>query len=119
MALVLQGMALVSERSCMQFRPYRVGDPDYLHVLYNLTGCWSMVGRQGGGQVVSLQRNGCFKPAVVAHEMLHVAGFYHQHSAVDRDDFVQINFTNVKPGRLLHFKSLMFKIDIAGGLSKF
>ncbi|XP_059469067.1 zinc metalloproteinase nas-14-like [Neocloeon triangulifer] len=96
---VQKGMDWITQNSCIRFRPYRDGDPDYVHIMYNLTGCWGHVGRLGGGQVISLQRHACFIPGTVAHELLHATGFHHQQSASDRDEYVHINFTNVKPGK--------------------
>ena len=32
------------------------------------------------------------------HEILHALGFYHEQSRLDRDDFVQIRFENIRSG---------------------
>ena len=48
------------------------------------SGCWSFVGRQGGRQVLNLQRSGCVRPGTVEHEMLHALGTYHEQSRPDR-----------------------------------
>ncbi|XP_065336689.1 zinc metalloproteinase nas-14-like [Cloeon dipterum] len=100
---VQRGMKWVEKGSCIRFRPYKDGDTDYLHIMWNLTGCWSHVGRQGGGQVTSLQRHACYVPGTVAHELLHTTGFHHEQSASDRDDYVFINYTNIKPGKAHQF----------------
>ncbi len=34
-----------------------------------------------------------------AHELGHVLGFHHEHQRWDRDEFVTINYQNIKPGR--------------------
>ncbi|XP_065336691.1 zinc metalloproteinase nas-6-like [Cloeon dipterum] len=101
---VQRGMEWVMERSCIKFRPYRSGDKDYVHLMYNLTGCWGYVGRQGGGQVISLQRHACFIPGSVAHELLHATGFHHEQSAPNRDEYVFINYTNVEKGKKHQFQ---------------
>ncbi|XP_059469225.1 zinc metalloproteinase nas-14-like [Neocloeon triangulifer] len=98
-----RGMELVCQGSCITFRPYQEGDKDYIVILYNMTGCWSYVGRQGGGQVVSLHRGGCYHPGTVAHEFLHATGFYHQQSAADRDGYVYIDFDNIEEGHEHNF----------------
>jgi hypothetical protein len=40
---------------------------------------------------------------IVIHEFLHALGFYHQHSAIDRDDYVTINWQNIEPGNVSVF----------------
>ncbi|CAB3369738.1 Hypothetical predicted protein [Cloeon dipterum] len=92
------GMEWVMQKSCIRFRPYQDDDPDYIVIMYNDTGCWSYIGRQGGGQLVNLQRNGCIWPSTVAHELLHATGFYHQQNASDRDEYVNINWENIEDG---------------------
>lgn len=60
------------------------------------------MGRAGGAQQLNLQPNeigkGCFKPGTILHEFLHAMGFYHQQSASDRDDFVEIVTENIEKG---------------------
>ncbi|CAB3369744.1 Hypothetical predicted protein [Cloeon dipterum] len=104
--VVKEAMELIMQGSCMKFRPYRHGDRDYVYIQYNDTGCWSLVGRQGGAQPVNLQRDACFIPGPVAHELLHAAGFEHQHSAPDRDDYVYINYTNIEEADYDQFEKL-------------
>ncbi len=36
---------------------------------------------------------------MVAHELGHVLGFYHEHQRWDRDNFVTIHYENIKEGR--------------------
>ncbi|KAG8228703.1 hypothetical protein J437_LFUL008692 [Ladona fulva] len=58
-----------------------------------------LVGDKGpgsGGQVVNLQRPGCVHHGVVVHEVLHALGFFHQQSAHDRDEFVEIVWENIQ-----------------------
>ena len=86
-------------KTCVRFRPYKKGDDDFIRIEGKQSGCWSFVGRHGGGQVVNLQNPGCVHHGIIVHELLHALGFYHQQSTYERDDFVQINWKNIKLGK--------------------
>ena len=59
--------------------------------------CYSSVGRIGGAQTVSLD-NGCIYTDIVQHELMHAAGFWHEQSRYDRDDYVTIHWSNIQSG---------------------
>lgn len=57
----------------------------------------SQVGRQGGKQVVKLERNTpAHCPGWAIHEIGHVIGLYHEHCRYDRDDYVIVNYENLR-----------------------
>ncbi|KAK5644643.1 hypothetical protein RI129_005943 [Pyrocoelia pectoralis] len=89
-------------KTCVTVKP-RVNEPDYVYVSGDSTGCWAQVGRLGGRQELNLQTNGCVWNHTIVHEFLHAAGFYHQQSSVDRDDYVTIFWENILEGMAYNF----------------
>jgi len=65
------------------------------------------VGRQGGKQYVSLglPDQSCYNHVgVVIHELGHVIGFFHEQSRTDRDQYVRIEWGNIKPRAFENFE---------------
>ncbi|KAG7315296.1 hypothetical protein KOW79_021384 [Hemibagrus wyckioides] len=87
--------------TCVQFVP-RTNQEDFIHILSD-QGCYSSVGRRGGRQVLSIQRDGCVFHHIIQHELLHALGFHHEQTRSDRDDHVRILLENVIPGQEHNF----------------
>uniref|UniRef100_A0A8D8R9P4 Metalloendopeptidase n=1 Tax=Cacopsylla melanoneura TaxID=428564 RepID=A0A8D8R9P4_9HEMI len=85
-----------NNKTCIEFRPYQ-SEVDFISIRSDAPGCWSSVGRTGevGGQLLNLQPDKCFTYGTIAHELLHVIGFWHQQSASNRDDYVSIKWENI------------------------
>ncbi|ETN82036.1 astacin, partial [Necator americanus] len=66
------------------------------------TGCWSMIGRDGGEQDLSLGKD-CDNIGTAAHEIGHAIGLLHTHSRHDRDNYVTLNTRNIQPGWMSEF----------------
>uniref|UniRef100_UPI00358FD493 meprin A subunit alpha-like n=1 Tax=Myxine glutinosa TaxID=7769 RepID=UPI00358FD493 len=93
-AIILQTFEHFRLKTCIDFKPYD-GDGAFLH-LQKLDGCWSFIGRIGGGQNLSIGER-CDSAAVVQHELLHALGFFHEHSRSDRDDYITIHWEAMEP----------------------
>ncbi|XP_045539227.1 hatching enzyme 1.2 [Papilio machaon] len=101
---IMRAIADYHRLTCLRFVPYN-GQTDYISITSANTGCWSSVGRIGSRQEVNLQTPGCLsKKGTVLHEILHAVGFTHEQSRPERDDYVTINYNNVKPGSENNFK---------------
>lgn len=81
-----------NRRTCVRLVP-KTSEFDYIHIAPD-DGCYSMVGRAGGKQTVSLG-SGCLKKGVIIHELMHAIGFFHEQSRTDRDDFVDVLWHNI------------------------
>lgn len=102
-SVILSAMEEYHNRTCIRFRPYTSTDRNWIEIKNDDTGCWSSVGMKDDGQVLNLNSPGCVHHGVVLHELMHAIGFYHQQSASDRDDFVQIKWENIANGREHNF----------------
>uniref|UniRef100_A0A182MQ71 Metalloendopeptidase n=1 Tax=Anopheles culicifacies TaxID=139723 RepID=A0A182MQ71_9DIPT len=101
------GVRLLQSQSCLQFQRVTPDVPAYIRVIGSSSGCFSSVGYIGNAQNLNLQPNtvgvGCFRIGTVVHEFLHALGFYHQQSASDRDEFVDILWDNIQEGTQNNF----------------
>lgn len=69
------------------------------------SGCNSWLGRAGGAQTINLTRSeGCITKALMRHEIGHALGFIHEHQRFDRDNYVTVNYNNIKSGKKDQFQ---------------
>jgi hypothetical protein len=71
----------------------RGNQADYVEFT-NSDKCWSEIGRVGGKQVILLG-TGCGTSTII-HEIGHAVGFFHEQARQDRDNFINIDYGNVK-----------------------
>lgn len=88
-------MSYISNLSCVtwDFKP-KVG-MNFVKII-NGSGCTSSVGnlKQGEQDLTLSPRCGWGN---IVHELLHTLGFYHMHTSIERDKFVNINYSNIQP----------------------
>ncbi|XP_023943796.2 hatching enzyme 1.2-like [Bicyclus anynana] len=102
--IIMRAIADYHRLTCLRFVPHS-GQTDYILIKNTNTGCWSSVGRIGGRQEVNLQAPGCVnKKGTILHELLHAIGFLHEQSRPERDNFVTIQYGNIKTGAENNFK---------------
>ncbi|XP_070691051.1 low choriolytic enzyme-like [Pempheris klunzingeri] len=102
---IIRGLRSFADSTCIRFTPLSC-QRDFVDI-QSRSGCFSFVGRRGGGQIVSLSRQGCVFQQVIQHELLHALGFNHEQTRSDRDMHVRIQLQNVIRGMEHNF----FKIQ--------
>lgn len=94
-------------KTCMRFVPRTSQDADYIELTPNdgtNNYCYSYVGRQGGRQYVKMYSPTCMSVGQYVHELGHAIGFGHEHQRPDRDNYIEMKWENIDPGK--HFCSL-------------
>lgn len=66
----------------------------------------SNVGKIGGRQIINLAVNaGAVDLTAATHEIGHAIGFFHEQSRADRDNFIVVNWGNIRPGVVNNFQT--------------
>jgi len=102
--MILKAMDEYHAKTCIRFVP-RTSEKDYLSIESSSTGCWSSVGKVGKRQSVNLQNPGCLsKVGTPIHELMHALGFLHEQNRNDRDSYIRVIKSNIKPDTLANFE---------------
>jgi len=90
--LIERSMRHIEEKTCIKFKP-RTFERNYIKI-FSGKGCVSMRGKAGGEQPLSLGI-GCEVMQVIVHELMHAIGFLHMHMRSDRDEYLDIHWSNI------------------------
>ncbi|XP_078489180.1 high choriolytic enzyme 1-like [Ciona intestinalis] len=98
--VIHEAVAAISGSTCIDLIN-RTTEMDFIEVIRG-RGCWSWVAKRGGKQELSIGP-GCEYSGIVQHEFLHALGFWHEQSRPDRDDYVTINWENIRDTSVHNF----------------
>lgn len=94
--MIHQAINEVNTKTNLWLKPRQRGENDYVAFEASATSCSSFVGKDGGKQSLACAIGDKFGVGNVVHEIMHVAGFYHEHQRPDRDEWISIDMANVK-----------------------
>lgn len=94
------GMQEWSSKTCIRFKK-KTRESAYIRFKSG-SECASYVGRVGRQQDIFLA-SGCWYKGIVAHEIGHAIGFFHEQSRPDRDSYITVIYANIRPGAERHF----------------
>jgi len=100
---IKKAMEEMSARTCIKFIEAKDNQQKFLTIKNDeKRSCWASVGSRGR-PTTNLGWCGNDK-GVIQHELIHVLGFFHEHSRWDRDDWVKILFENIEDRSKHNFK---------------
>ena len=68
-----------------------------MHEYFFSYSCSSWIGHVQDTQDITLG-NGCNNRGTIAHEIMHLLGFYHEHTRLDRDQYITVYDQNILDG---------------------
>ncbi|TMW46255.1 hypothetical protein DOY81_008664 [Sarcophaga bullata] len=105
---ILDGIATLEARTCIRFKEADDSQAHYVAITSDSGGCYTAVGYQAKVQQMNLQvfplNEGCFRIGTILHEFMHALGFYHQQSDPNRDNYIEVLYDNIIPGKEFNFE---------------
>ncbi|ALC39804.1 CG15253 [Drosophila busckii] len=105
---IYKAMTIIEDNSCIHFQEASASQPYYVNISTDQSFCYSSVGFIGDVQQLNLESSPlgtrCFRLGTVLHEMLHTLGFNHEHSAHNRDEFIELINENIQPDATDNFE---------------
>lgn len=78
---------------------------DYIEFISSdANAAYSSIGRVGGRQYINLGANVQNRATSGVHEIMHELGIAHEHTRADRDNYITVNFQNIKQEKQHNFQ---------------
>ncbi|XP_068115996.1 astacin-like metalloendopeptidase [Hyperolius riggenbachi] len=94
--LILSILKEFASMTCIQFIS-QTTEGDYVN-FESGGGCWGYIGKTFGVQAIGVDQSYCMVYGIIQHEILHTLGFFHEHTRIDRDKYLHINWQYISPG---------------------
>jgi meprin A len=105
MQFIRKALRGIESVSCIKF-VQKTYERDFV-LVYSGPGCESRLGKIGGQQTISLNRQGCLKAEyMVQHEFMHALGFNHMQNHADRDQYIIVVKNNIDSRQLHNFEKV-------------
>ncbi|KAG7471498.1 low choriolytic enzyme-like [Solea senegalensis] len=99
---ILSAMAMLSGDTCLSFHQQTKDQRPSDHLIFTPgKGCASYVGCIGGEQPILISP--LCTVGNIAHEILHALGFHHEHTRMDREQYITILSQNIMTGKEINF----------------
>ncbi|ETN76866.1 astacin [Necator americanus] len=106
--MITDAMRIIEKNTCVRFRERRC-ERDYLEIRSDGEGCYAEVGRRRGRSVLNLEtseRADCVEMGTIFKELLHSIGLWHEHTRMDRDEYVKLHEENIVEGKNIYFAKI-------------
>ncbi|XP_049548313.1 zinc metalloproteinase nas-8-like [Anopheles darlingi] len=97
--IIERSMAELQRQTCVRFIPRTPQTTHFVRITSRSSGCFASVGRQedNSRNILNLQTPACLYRGTPVHELMHILGFLHEVSRVDRDEYIYIDRNALKP----------------------
>ncbi|EJW72634.1 hypothetical protein WUBG_16456 [Wuchereria bancrofti] len=98
---ILKALEIWQSNTCIKFENDQEASGDYIE-FFEGDGCYSMVGRFGGRQGISIGK-GCERIGTIIHEVGHTLGLWHEQSRPDAEEYITVVKEYIIPSYISEF----------------
>ncbi|CAG9538218.1 unnamed protein product [Cercopithifilaria johnstoni] len=98
---ILKALGIWQSKTCITFENDQEASGDYLE-FFGGDGCYSMIGRFGGRQGISIGK-GCERIGTIVHELGHTLGLWHEQSRPDAEKYITVVKDYIIPSYISEF----------------